>query len=308
VGVTPTLSHCCVGSGAQRLSGFSLIECLVVNALALVLLSLLLVASADMISAAQKAADRSEQAIRARQVFDFLDSLLKTAQLPDTWTADAIASEGAAVQRNLIHPCKEFDTVLPQPRWGGYAIVELAKLSCIPGADTGVGLYVERVLPCPEECGEGAGYQIVSTQCQLRHGQATEEFQFQVSWEKNMERPHRCPEGAAWGRVERLLISHRSAEDSIEGVAVLRLQQIAQGLDATYRWSQAETIVLGIDAWQLSDLNQFSNLAGKETRLPFVRSDVLRVKVIIGPPRTEIALPSLAIDRLFISDRLPARG
>ena len=70
----------------------------------------------------------------------------------------------------------------------------------------------------------------------------------------------------------------------------------------------AETIVLGIDAWQLSDLNQFSNLAGKETRLPFVRSDVLRVKVIIGPPRTEIALPSLAIDRLFISDRLPARG
>jgi hypothetical protein len=108
--------------------------------------------------------------------------------------------------------------------------------------------------------------------------------------------------------VERLLISHRSAEDSIEGVAVLRLQQIAQGLDATYRWSQAETIVLGIDAWQLSDLNQFSNLAGKETRLPFVRSDVLRVKVIIGPPRTEIALPSLAIDRLFISDRLPARG
>ena len=123
-----------------------------------------------------------------------------------------------------------------------------------------------------------------------------------------MERPHRCLESAAWGRVQRIVLRHRSAEDSIEVVAVLLLQQIAQGLDATYRWSQAETIVLGIDAWQLSDLNQFSNLAGKETRLPFVRSDVLRVKVIIGPPRTEIALPSLAIDRLFISDRLPARG
>ena len=123
-----------------------------------------------------------------------------------------------------------------------------------------------------------------------------------------MERPHRCPEGAAWGRVERLLISHRSAEDSIEGVAVLRLQQIAQGLDATYRWSQAETIVLGIDAWQPSDLNQFSNLAGKETRLPFVRSDVLRVKVIIGPPRSEKALSGLEVERLLISGRSPARG
>ena len=306
--MTFTTSQRCVRFSGQRPSGFSLIECLVVNALALVLLSILLVSSADMISAAQKAGDRSEQAVRARQVFDFLDSLVKTAQLPDTWTANGITSEGEAVQYSLMDPCKEFGTVVTQPHWGGFGIVELAKLSCLPGADTGVGLYVERVLPCPEECGEGAGYQIVSTRCHLRHGQTIEEFQWQVSWEKNMERPHRCLDGAAWGRVERIVLSHRSAEDSIEGVAVLRLQQIAQGLEATYRWSQPETMVLGIDAWRLSDLNRFSDLTGKEARLTSGRTHAVRVKVIIGPPRSETRLPGLAIERLLISARRPARG
>ena len=306
--MTFTTSQRCVRFSGQRPSGFSLIECLVVNALALVLLSILLVSSADMISAAQKAGDRSEQAVRARQVFDFLDSLVKTAQLPATWTANGITSEGEAVQYSLMDPCKEFGTVVTQPHWGGFGIVELAKLSCLPGADTGVGLYVERVLPCPEECGEGAGYQIVSTRCHLRHGQTIEEFQWQVSWEKNMERPHRCLDGAAWGRVERIVLSHRSAEDSIEGVAVLRLQQIAQGLEATYRWSQPETMVLGIDAWQLSDLNRFSDLTGKEARLTSGRAHAVRVKVIIGPPRSETRLPGLAIERLLISARRPARG
>ena len=306
--MTFTTSQRCVRFSGQRPSGFSLIECLVVNALALVLLSILLVSSADMISAAQKAGDRSEQAIRARQVFDFLDSLVRTAQLPNMWTVDDITSEGEAVQYSPMDPCEEFGTVVTQPHWGGFGIVELAKLSCLPGADTGVGLYVERVLPCPEECGEGAGYQIVSTRCHLRHGQTIEEFQWQVSWEKNMERPHRCLDGAAWGRVERIVLSHRSAEDSIEGVAVLRLQQIAQGLEATYRWSQPETMVLGIDAWQLSDLNRFSDLTGKEARLTSGRAHAVRVKVIIGPPRSETRLPGLAIERLLISARRPARG
>ena len=306
--MTFTISHCCVRFSGQRLSGLSLIECLVVNALALVLLSILLATSADMISAAQKAGDRSEQAIRARQVFDFLDSLVRTAQLPDTWTTDDITSEGEAVQYSLMDPCQEFGTVATQPHWGGFGIVELANLSCLPGAETGVGLYVERVLPCPEECGAGAGYQIVSTQCHLRRGQTIEELQWQVSWEKNMERPYRCLEGAAWGRVERIVLSHRSAEDSLEGVAVLRLQQIAQGLEATYRWSQPETMVLGIDAWQLSDLNRFSDLTGEEVRLTSGRSHAVRVKAIIGPPRSETALPGLAIERLLVSARRPTRG
>ena len=127
--MTFTISHCCVRFSGQRLSGLSLIECLVVNALALVLLSILLATSADMISAAQKAGDRSEQAIRARQVFDFLDSLVRTAQLPDTWTTDDITSEGEAVQYSLMDPCKEFGTVATQPHWGGFGIVELAKMS-----------------------------------------------------------------------------------------------------------------------------------------------------------------------------------
>ena len=306
--MTSTISHCCVRLSDQRLAGFSLIECLVVNALALVLLSILLTASADMISAAQKAGDRSEQAIRARQVFDFLDSLVRTAQLPDTWITDDITSEGEAVQYSLMDPCKEFGAVVTQPHWGGFGIVELANLSCLPGADTGVGLYVEQVLPCPDECGEGAGYQIVSTQCHLHREQTIEEFQWQVSWEKNMERPHRCLESAAWGRVQRIVLRHRSAEDSIEGVAVLRLQQIAQGLEATYRWSQPETMVLGIDAWQLSDLNRFSDLTGKEARLTSGRSHAVRVKAIIGPPRSETALPGLAIERLLVSAGRPTRG
>ena len=279
-----------------------------VNALALGLLSILLVTSADMTSAAQKAGDRSEQAIRARQVFDFLESLAKTAQLPDTWTAGNISTDKEMVQSSLMGPCEGFEGAVPQPHWGGIAIVDLGELPCLTRADTGVGLYFERILPCPEQCGEGAGYLIVSTQCHLRDGEMSEGHQWWVSWQQTMERPHRCLDGAAWGRVERIVISHRSAEKSVEGIAVLRLQQIAQGLDATYRWSQPETMVLGIDAWQLSGLNRFSDLTGKERRLAPEHSHAVRVKVIIGPPRAQTALPGLAIERLLISGQLPARG
>ena len=306
--VTSTIFNGCLRCSAQRLSGFSLIECLVVNALALGLLSILLVTSADMTSAAQKAGDRSEQAIRARQVFDFLESLAKTAQLPDTWTAGNISTDIERVQSSLMGPCEGFEGAVPQPHWGGIAIVDLGELPCLTRADTGVGLYFERILPCPEQCGEGAGYLIVSTQCHLRDGEMSEGHQWWVSWQQTMERPHRCLDGAAWGRVERIVISHRSAEKSVEGIAVLRLQQIAQGLDATYRWSQPETMVLGIDAWQLSGLNRFSDLTGKERRLAPEHSHAVRVKVIIGPPRAQTALPGLAIERLLISGQLPARG
>ena len=306
--VTSTIFNGCLRCSAQRLSGFSLIECLVVNALALGLLSILLVTSADMTSAAQKAGDRSEQAIRARQVFDFLESLAKTAQLPDRWIAGNLSTDIERVQYSLMGPCEGFEAAVPQPHWGGIAIVDLGELPCLTRADTGVGLYFERILPCPEQCGEGAGYLIVSTQCHLRDGEMSEGHQWWVSWQQTMERPHRCLDGAAWGRVERIVISHRSAEKSVEGIAVLRLQQIAQGLDATYRWSQPETMVLGIDAWQLSGLNRFSDLTGKERRLAPEHSHAVRVKVIIGPPRAQTALPGLAIERLLISGQLPARG
>ena len=306
--VTSPSANGCLGLGTQRLLGFSLIECLVVNALALGLLSILLVTSADIISAAQKAGDRSEQAIRARQVFDFLESLVKTAQLPDKWTTGDRLTENETIQYRLMDPCEGFETGVPQPHWGGVAIVDLATTPCLTSADTGVGLYFERVLPCPDQCGEGAGYQIVSTQCDLRDGQTSGGHQWQVSWQQTMERPLRCLDGAAWGRVERIVLSHRSAEESIEGVAVLRLQQIAQGLDATYRWSQPETMVLGVDAWQLSDLNRFSVLTGKAMRSTPEHSRAVRVRVIIGPPRAQTALPSLAIERLLIAGPLPARG
>ena len=306
--VTSTIFNGCLSFSDQRLAGFSLIECLVVNALALGLLSILLVTSADMTSAAQKAGDRSEQAIRARQVFDFLELLAKTAQLPHTWIARTLSTDIEMVQYSLMGPCEGFEAAVPQPHWGGIAIVDLSELPCLTRADTGVGLYFERILPCPEQCGEGAGYLIVSTQCHLRDGEMSEGHQWWVSWQQTMERPHRCLDGAAWGRVERIVISHRSAEKSVEGIAVLRLQQLAQGLDATYRWSQPETMVLGIDAWQLSGLNRFSDLTGKERRLALEHSHAVRVKVIIGPPRAQTALPGLAIERLLISGQLPARG
>ncbi len=101
--------------------------------------------------------------------------------------------------------------MVPQPHWGGFSTADLAKLSCLPGVDTGAGLYFERVLPCPEQFGKGSGYQIVSTQCHLRDGLTMEGNQWQVTWQKTMTCPHRCLEGAAWGRVERIVLSHRSA-------------------------------------------------------------------------------------------------
>jgi hypothetical protein len=296
------------GSRVQHLSGFSLIECLVVNALALALLSMLLTTSAEMISAAQKAADRSEQALRARQVFDFLDSLVTAAQMPDTWTAGETTTAREIAQHIPMEPCRGFDTATRQSHWGGFAIVDFAKLPCLPGVETGTGLYFELVRPCPEECGEGSGYQIVSAQCHLRDGLTMEDRQWQVSWQKTMARPHQCLEGAFWGRVERVMLSHRSAEDSIEGVAVLRLQQIAQGTDATYRWLNPETMVLGIDEWQLSNLSRSPDLTGNEVLVETEHRRAVRVNMMVGPHRSQIPLPGLAIERLLLSDRFSARG
>ena len=295
-------------SCTQRLVGFTLIDCLIVNALALVLLGILLVTSAQIMGTASKAADRSEQAIRARQVFDFLDAWVNTAQMPDTWRDGHRPSETEAVHHVLMGPCLAFDPTTTQRRWGGFAIVDLATLACLPGVNTGAGLYVERVLPCPEQCGEGPGYQIVSTQCHLRDALSIESNQWQVSWQKTMARPDGCLDDAPWGRVERMVLSHRSAKETIEGVAVLRLHQIAQSVDATYRWLNPETIVLGIDEWLLDYADRLSDIARESVLAVPHYGQAVRVNLMVGPHRSQTALPAVAIERLVISGRNSTRG
>ena len=63
-----------------------------------------------------------------------------------------------------------------------------------------------------------------------------------------MSQPTHCDAGWPWGRLQRLLLTDRSGENSIEGVPTLRLQSLSRA--STYQWQQAETLVAGIADWQ----------------------------------------------------------
>ena len=126
----------------------------------------------------------------------------------------------------------------------------------MPGVSTGQGLYVERVLPCPRHCEPGPGYRVVPAQCHT--GQLDETasgFLWRVDWQPHLSRPEHCPEGTAWGRIERLIISYRAASRSGSAESELRIQSLTQG--AEYQWGSAETLVAGITDWQVNRINDF---------------------------------------------------
>ena len=89
---------------------------------------------------------------------------------------------------------------------------------------------------------------------------------------------------------------------------MLRLQQIAQSVDATYRWLNPETIVLGIDEWKLDYADRLSDMTREAVLAVPHYGHAVRVNLMVGPPRSQTALPAVAIERLVISGRHTTRG
>ena len=234
--------------------GFSLVECLIANALILVMISALISASLDVVVTTQLGAERSDQSLRLRQLRHYLDATVAMARMPLEWSSQQSTLKVATPWQTLAAPCESPSDVPAREQWGGVDLIDLNEAPCVPGTSTGQGLYVERVLPCPMHCEPGPGYRVVPAQCHA--GQLDENTSaalWRVDWQPNLSPPESCPGDTAWGRVERLIISYRAASDSGGAAPELRIQSLAQGPE--YGWGSAETLVAGITDWQVNRIN-----------------------------------------------------
>ena len=234
--------------------GFSLVECLIANALILVMISALISASLDVVVTTQLSAERSDQSLRLRQLRHYLDATVATARMPPEWSGHQSTVKVATPWQTPAAPCESPSAVPVREHWGGVDLIDLDEAPCVPGNSTGEGLYVERVLPCPMHCEPGPGYRVVPAQCHT--GQVDETasgFLWRVDWQPNLSPPEHCPEGTAWGRIERLIISYRAASRSGSAESELRIQSLTQGPE--YGWGSAETLVAGITDWQVNRIS-----------------------------------------------------
>ena len=236
------------GEGKRYAGGFSLVSCLVVNALALALLAGLFAASADLIGAAHASSALSDQAMRARQVIRFIEHAMASAHMPPEWLSDSGAIQAPQGWTAPSPICQPPETVSPRLEWGGVDVVAMAEVPCVVAGDAQWGLYIEQVHICPENCGAGAGYVISPVDCVEQNPLIQPDIQWRVAWQENMDPPAHCDAGWPWGRLERMLLSDRSAQTSIEASPTLRLQSV--GRELPYRWQPSETLVAGIAGWR----------------------------------------------------------
>jgi len=234
--------------GLRSLRGYSLVELLIVNALALTLLAALFAATADLIATAAVSSAQSDQAMRARQVMRFIEQALSSARMPAEWLGGDAGTWSHAGWQTPLPICTPLDEVSPGRRWGGVDVIKATDLSCIAAGDATWGLYVEQIRVCPEDCGAGAGYVISPSPCSGATPSISEHTHWRVAWQFNMDRPPQCNSGWPWGRVDRVLLTDRTGRSSIEGLPTLRFQSVSGA--GGYKWRQAETLVAGITDWQ----------------------------------------------------------
>ena len=234
--------------GIRLLRGYSLVELLIVNALALTLVAALFAATADLIATAAVSSAQSDQAVRARQVVRFIEQALTSARMPAEWLGGDAGTWSHAGWQTPLPICTPPDEVSPGRRWGGVDVIKARDLPCIATGDATWGLYVEQIRVCPEDCGVGAGYVVSPSPCSGAVPSISEQTQWRVAWQSHMDRPPQCNSGWPWGRVERALLTDRTGRSSIEGLPTLRFQSVS-GAEG-YQWRQAETLVAGITDWQ----------------------------------------------------------
>ena len=243
---------------SRRLSdiGFSLVECLMANALILMMISTLISTSLDVVVITQLGAGRSDQSLRLRQLRHYFDATVARARMPPEWFSQQSMATKEKPWQTAAAPCESPSAVPARKHWGGVDLIGLDEAPCVPGVSTGQGLFVERVLPCPMHCEPGPGYRIVPAQCHAGQlDEAASGSLWRVDWQPNLSPPENCREGAAWGRLERLIISYRAASDSGRAAPELRIQSLTQG--PGYGWASAETLVAGIADWHVNRIIDF---------------------------------------------------
>jgi len=288
-------------------AGFSLVECLIVNALVLAMVSALAVTSASAISAVQRVAARSDQALQLGQIHRFLDAAMTYARMPQAWVASDTESQAEAAWPVPADPCQPPDVAGPLHSWGGLTIIELSETPCLPGSATGKALYLELIHPCLTACDELSGYGLRSAECHMGDGGGVVPMgPWQVDWQDSLVGAAHCTDGAVWGRLERMVLSYRDLAGEA-GAPELRMHALAQG--PLYRWAQAEVLVSGVGEWDL----QFLEVPIKTVEDPDVLaegiftepiqtspSSVIQLVVSVEPSISGVDLPPMRSARLLI--------
>ena len=99
--------------------GFSLVECLIVNALILVMISALISASLDVVVTTQLSAERSDQSLRLRQLRHYLDATVAMARMPTEWSPQQSSATEATPWQMPAAPCESPSAVPAREHWGG---------------------------------------------------------------------------------------------------------------------------------------------------------------------------------------------
>ena len=238
-------------SCSRPLIGFSLVECLVANALTLLLLTALLGSSLEVIATVSLAAARTDQVIQLRQLNRYLDGALARAGMPTAWRA-AVQSDGAMLpMRHTADPCLAPDLMEPKPVWGGWSVVKLAEHPCISAGAAEQGLYIEMVNECPEHCAEGAGYVIYPDGCLAGSGAFDPALvRWRAHWQRTTATLEHCPEGTPWARLDRQMITHRKTLGDSTRPPELRLQTLTA--DGGQRWTAAEVLIENVRDWRIT--------------------------------------------------------
>lgn len=288
-------------------SGFALVECLIANALVMAMVSGLAITSASAISAVQRVAARSDQSLRLGQIQQFLDASLANARIPQAWVGGEAELKAVTAWPVPADPCQPPTVIGPRNSWGGLTIIELSEAPCLPGSATGKALYLELIYPCFVTCDESSGYRLWPTECHVSDGGGVVPTgQWRVDWQDPMVGAANCTEGAVWGRLERMVLSHRDVAGDA-GAPELRLHALAQG--PIYRWTQAEVLVSGIRDWDLQFLEVpikaakgsallVEEVFGEPIQTP--RVSVIQVAVSIEPLISRVDLPPMRSVQLLI--------
>ena len=288
-------------------AGFSLVECLIANALVLTMVSALAVTSASAISAVQRVAARSDQALQLGQIHRFLDAAVTHARMPQAWVAGDTESKVETAWPVPADPCQPPDVAGPLHSWGGLTIIKLSETPCLPGSATDKALYLELIYPCLNACDDSSGYRLWPAECHMSEsGGAVPTGPWRVDWQDSLVGATHCTEGAVWGRLERMVLSYRDVAGGA-GAPDLRLHALAQG--PLYRWAQAEVLVSGVGEWDLQFLEvPIKTVAGPAVLAEEVftepiqtsPSSVIQLVVSVEPSISGVDLPPMRSVRLLI--------
>ena len=240
-------------SCSRRLIGFSLVECLVANALTLLLLTALLGSSLEVIATARLAAARTDQVIQFRQLNRYLDGALARAGMPTAWRAGEQGDGAMLAMRHTADPCLAPDLAAPKSVWGGWSVVKLAEHPCVSAGAAEQGLYIEMVSECPEHCAEGAGYVIYPDGCLAGSGAFDPALvRWRAHWQRTTATLEHCPEGTPWARLDRQMITHRKTLGDSTRPPELRLQTLTA--DGGQRWTVAEVLIENVRDWRITSV------------------------------------------------------